>query len=283
MSASCRYHVLRLGAAALVAGGLLAGCAAKKEEYKEQTISVLYNRAMNALEDGDYKTASSNFDEVDRQHPSSPWATKAQLMAGYSLYKANKMDDAVSALDRFIQLHPGHRDVAYAYYLKALCYYEQIADVARDQGITEQAQKALQELMRRFPNSKYARDAKFKLDLVRDHLAGREMNVGRFYQRQKEYLAAIMRYRVVVEKFQTTTQVPEALERMVECYQALGLTGEAHRIAAVLGYNYPGSDWYQDAYDLVGGEKAAKGPAGTSQTGPAKKDSGWFGWIGDLF
>ena len=235
---------------------------------------------MDQLDAGEYTTASKSFDEVDQEHPNSIWATKAQLMSAYALYKAGKQDEAVIALDRFIQLHPAYKDTPYAYYLKALCYYEQIADVQRDQKITAEALASLQEVISRFPDGKYARDARFKIDLVRDQLAGKDLAIGRFYQQQHQYLAAINRYRNVVEKFQTTTEVPEALHRLIECYEALGLREEAKRTAAVLGYNYPGSEWYVDSYTLVQGgfPDAAAAPQGKSgATGNA--NSGWFGWV----
>ena len=181
------------------------------------------------------------------------WATKAQLMSAYALYQRNKYDESLVALDRFIQLHPGNRDAPYAYYLKALNYYEQIADVGRDQRLTDKALKALEEVVRRFPESVYARDARIKIDLTRDHLAGKEMEIGRFYERSGQEVAAINRYRTVIEKFQTTTHVPEALHRLTECYLAVGLREEAQTSAAVLGHNFPGSPWYQASYALLEG------------------------------
>lgn len=240
-------------AALLAAFGLfmLSACAAKDEEYVERPVDQLYNEAMDLLQKEEYERAAKAFDEVDRQHPYSVWATKAQLMSGYALYERNKYDDAIVALDRFIQLHPGNRDAAYAYYLKSLCYYEQITDVARDQKMTENALKSLQEVVDRFPNSKYARDAKLKIDLARDHLAGKEMTIGRYYLKEGQYLAAINRFKVVVDQYQTTTHVPEALHRMIEAYTALGLKDQAEKTAAVLGYNYPGNEWYGDSYGLV--------------------------------
>ncbi len=244
-------------ATAIVIAGLVAACAGKDDpnaSYVEQPVNIIYNNAVDALEDGNYELAAKNFDEVERQHPYSVWATKAQLMAGYANYQANKYGDALVALNRFIDLHPGHRDVPYAYYLKALCHYEQISDVSRDQATTEQALAALEEIVRRFPNSEYARDARLKLDLTRDHLAGKEMAVGRYYLRRGEYLAAINRFKRVVDRYQTTTHVPEALLRLTEAYSAIGLTEEAQRNAAVLGHNYPGSDWYADSYALVTGK-----------------------------
>ena len=266
---------------------LLGACASKKDVYVEKPVDQLYNRAMDQLDAGDYPGASKAFDEVDQQHPNSVWATKAQLMSAYALYKGEKQDESVVALDRFIQLHPAYKDTPYAYYLKALCYYEQIADVQRDQKITEQAMASLQEVINRFPDSKYARDAHFKIDLVRDQLAGKDLAIGRFYQQQQQFLAAINRYRNVVEKFQTTTEVPEALHRLIECYETLGLHDEARKTAALLGYNYPNSEWYVDSYTLVKGEAPAPMPETRSDGGASKPagaaaekpDSGWFGWV----
>jgi outer membrane protein assembly factor BamD len=268
-----------------IALALLAGCSSKKDSYVEKPVDQLYNAAMDDLDSGSYKAAAKAFDEVDQEHPNSTWATKAQLMSAYALYQGGKQDEAVIALDRFIQLHPAYKDTPYAYYLKALCYYEQIADVERDQKITAEALASLQEVVNRFPNGKYAKDARFKMDLVRDQLAGKDLAIGRFYEKQHQYLAAINRYRSVIEKYQTTTEVPEALHRLIECYEALGLTDEARKTAAVLGYNYPGSEWYVDSYTLVAGEAPpaaadAKSGEGAAQPGAAaKSDSGWFGWV----
>jgi outer membrane protein assembly factor BamD len=232
----------------------LAGCAAEQESYVERAVHVIYNQAVDAMAASDYAQAAKLFDEVERQHPYSVWATKAQLMAAFAYYQGNKYDEAVIAVDRFIQLHPGSRDIAYAYYLKALSYYEQISDVSRDQLVTEKALRSLQDVVQRFPASKYARDAKLKIDLTRDHLAGKEMSIGRWYLRHKDYLAAINRFKRVVADYQTTTHLPEALHRLVEAYTALGLTGEASKVAAVLGYNYPGNEWYVDSYELATGK-----------------------------
>lgn len=229
----------------------LAGCTIVDEpDYVERPVADIYNNAMDLLKNTDFKRAASEFDEVERQHPYSVWATKAQLMAAYAYYQSNRYDDAIIALDRFTQLHPAHRDVAYAYYLKALSYYEQISDVARDQKMTELALDALSEVYRRFPESEFARDAKVKVDLTYDHLAGKEMEIGRYYLTQKHYLAAINRFRTVVDDYETTTHVPEALHRLTEAYLALGVTSEARKTASVLGHNFPGSDWYSDSYDL---------------------------------
>ena len=183
----------------------------------------------------------------------------------YANFQGGNYNEAVLAADRYIQLHPGNRDVAYAYYIKAVSYYMQIVDVGRDQKLTELALKALDEVVRRFPDTKYARDAKLKLDFTRDHLAGKEMEIGRYYLKRREYLAAMNRFKRVVDNYQTTTHVPEALERLVEINLALGLTNEARENAAVLGYNYPGSQWYSDAYALVTGEGS-----------PRQANEGWF-------
>ncbi|MBF0130009.1 MAG: outer membrane protein assembly factor BamD [Alphaproteobacteria bacterium] len=251
-----------------------AGCAAEKDEvYIERPVEDLYNDALDLLAKKEYTLAAKAFDEVERQHPYSTWATKAQLMSAYTYYQNNKYDEAIVALDRFIQLHPGHRDAAYAYYLKGLSHYEQIADVGRDQKMTQLAAESLREVVTRFPNSKYARDARLKLELTVDHLAGKEMEIGRGYLTAGQYLAAINRFQAVIGQFQTTTHVPEALHRLVECYLALGLTDEAFRAAAVLGHNFPGSDWYEDSYRDI------KGPP----VDPNKPDEAgtrsWFGWL----
>ncbi len=235
----------------------IAGCSTEEDpEYVERPVANIYNGAMTLMQDERFREAAREFDEVERQHPYSVWATKAQLMAAYSYYQSNRYDDAIIALDRFTQLHPANRDVAYAYYLKALCYYEQISDVARDQKMTELALNALTEVTKRFPETEYARDSKIKIDLTYDHLAGKEMEIGRYYLVQKHYLAAINRFRTVVEKYDTTTHVPEALHRLTEAYLALGVTSEARKTASVLGHNFPGSDWYTDSYHLFEGKPA---------------------------
>jgi len=241
----------RLGAAAAVV--LLAvGCSSTEEpEYVEQPAEQLYNSAVDSLEAAEYSAAADQLDEVERQHPYSPWATKAQLMAAYAYYQSDEYEESIAALDRFIQLHPAHPDVAYAHYLKGISYYERISDVERDQQMTRQARQSFEELIARYPTSPYAKDARLKLDLTNDHLAGKEMAIGRYYLRQGHYLAAINRFRVVVDSYQTTTHVPEALHRLAEAYAALGLEEEARKMAAVLGHNYPGSEWYIDSYQLV--------------------------------
>jgi outer membrane protein assembly factor BamD len=246
---TARPTCLALAAAALL--GAAACSSSDDDKYVERPVEQIYNSAVDALTSERYVMAAKEFDEVDRQHPYSVWATKAQLMSAYANYQNNKYDDAIVGLDRFIQLHPSNRDVAYAYYLKALCYYEQISDVQRDSKMTELALKAFDEVVRRFPETSFARDARLKIDLTYDHLAGKEMEVGRFYLTRGMYVGAINRFRVVVDKYQTTSHVPEALHRLVECYLALGLTEEARKMAAVLGHNFPGSAWYSDSYALV--------------------------------
>ena len=241
----------------LLAAGLMSGCAVgvEKKVYVEEPVEDLYNSAIDLMLEGKFRTSTTKFDEVERQHPYSVWSTKAQLMAAYAYYQANRYDEGIVALDRFIQLHPANKDISYAYYLKALSYYEQISDVSRDQKMTQLALTSLRELTRRYPNSKYSRDAKLKLDLTYDHLAGKEMQVGRYYHTQRQYLAAINRFKVVVEKYQTTTHIPEALHRMTEGYYALGLLGEARKTAAVLGHNYPGNEWYLNSYEMIENNK----------------------------
>lgn len=219
--------------------------------YDDAPVEVLYNEGMSDLNRGLYVQAAEKFGQVEQQHPYSVWARQAILMTAYASYLANSYSDAILAADRFIALHPGNKDVAYAYYLKSICYYEQIVDVGRDQKMTEDAMNALKEVATRFPTTDYARDAQLKYDMTRDHLAGKELAIGRYYLRLHQYVAAINRFRNVVENYQTTTQVPEALHRLTEAYLALGVQREAQTSAAVLGYNYPGSEWYKDSYDLL--------------------------------
>ncbi len=245
----------------------LGACSSDEKPYVERPVEELYNEAMDQLAAGSWKDAAKGFDEVERQHPYSVWATKSQLMAAYSQYQDNKYDDAILAAQRFTQLHPGNKDAAYAFYLIGVCYYEQIADVERDQRITEQALSSFQEVVRRFPTTEYARDARLKIDLTRDHLAGKEMEIGRYYLTRAQYLAAINRFKSVVEKYQTTSHVPEALHRLTEAYLALGVTDEAQSTAAVLGFNYPGSEWYIDSYALLTGENLR----------PENKSQSWIG------
>lgn len=240
----------------------LAACSSDKGKKDPLTIDrpadQIFSEAEQASKKGDYKKAVTLYSEVERQHPYSDFATRSQIRQAESAYDALKYDDAIVALDRFVELHPGHELVPYAYYLKALCYYEQMTDVARDQAMTEQAQDALTVVVNRFPDSQYARDAAFKLDLVRDHLAGKEMEIGRYYMKKSEYNAAINRFTEVIRNYQTTTHTPEALHRLVESYTILGLKDEATRVAAVLGHNFPGSDWYERSYALLDPAQRAK-------------------------
>jgi len=230
----------------------LASCAGEETlVYLERPVEDIYNLAMDLLLDEDYEKAALTFEEVERQHPYSMWATKAQMMAAYTHYLDNNYDESVIAADRFISLHPGHADTAYAHYLLGLCYYEQISDVGRDQNMTVKALEAFDSVVSRYPTSSYARDAQLKMDLARDHLAGKEMEVGRTYQNLEFYLAAINRFRTVIELYQTTSHVPEALHRLTESYLGLGITEEAEITAAVLGHNFPGSDWYTASYALL--------------------------------
>lgn len=230
--------------------GPLAAC--KDDEiYIEKPVDQIYSQAKAAMDADNYIEAAKIFEEVERHHPYSSWATKARLMAAYCYYEALKYDDAIVSLDSFIQMHPGHQDIAYAYYLKGLSYYEQIADVRRDQSLTERAHEAFSELVEKFPESPYAKDASLKLALLDDHLAGKEMAIGRFYLSKGYYQSAITRFQQVIVKYQTTSHTPEALHRLVEAYVSVGLFDEAESVAAVLGYNFPGSEWYEDSYALL--------------------------------
>ncbi len=235
----------------IVVALLLSACAEKEEPYSDRSVEELYNTAMDRFGEEKYQKAAKAFAEVERQHPYSNWALKAQIMSAYCYYEAKKYDEAIENFNVFIQLHPGHPEVAYAFYMLGLCHYEQIPIIERDQKPSEQALKSFQEVLNRFPNSPYAKDAKFKIDLIRDHLAGKEVDTGRYYQRRFGYLAALNRFKEVVANYQTTSHAPEALHRMVECYLALGLKEEAREAAAVLGHNYPDSDWYRDTYSLM--------------------------------
>ena len=247
----------RLAALLLLPAILLpaAGCARNKVKgdtaYVARDVNTLYSLAKQRLDQGNYELSAKLFDEVERQHPYSVWARRAQLMSSFSYYMAQKYPDAISSSQRFLTIHPGNKDAAYANYLIAMSYYQQIEDVTRDQKITQSASDSFNELVRRYPQSRYAADARLKLDLINDHLAGKEMEIGRFYQRSGNWLAAATRFREVVEKYQTTSHTPEALERLVETYLNLGLPNEARKSAAVLGANYPGSKWYRRSYELI--------------------------------
>ncbi len=265
MRIQSRPAVALLAAAALAP---LASCAGPSAQTRADTryvasdVNTLYNLGKDRLDRNQYSIAAAVFSEVERQHPYSPWARRAQLMGAFSHYLARDYPEAIATAQRFLSIHPGNRDAPYAYYLIAMCYYEQISDVTRDQSVTRQAQAALNEVVRRYPDSDYAADARLKLDLVNDHLAGKEMEIGRFYQRRRQWLAATIRFRNVVDNYETTTHVPEALMRLTEGYLALGIPEEAQRAAAVLGNNYPSTRWYEHAYELMrehGGIQATGG------------------------
>jgi outer membrane protein assembly factor BamD len=247
-----RLAVLAVATAAMA---LTAGCGgrgkAKDTAYVARDVDTLYAAAKSRLDAGDTKIAAALFDEVERQHPYSPWARRAQLMSSFSYYVARDYTKSIQSGQRFLSIHPGNKDAPYAYYLIALCYYEQISDVTRDQKVTGQALTAMNELVRRYPNTRYATDARLKLDLLNDHLAGKEMEIGRFYQRSGRWLAASLRFRTVIDKYQTTSHSPEALYRLVESYLAIGLPEEAQKAAAVLGANHPDSEWYERAFKLM--------------------------------
>ncbi len=271
-----RSPLRRFGFVAVALLPLLAGCGGSSSDEQAAAdttapavpVQTLYNNGIDALNSGRYDSASDQFTTLEQNYPYSPWAVKAQLMQGYVQYQQNHYTDAIGTLDRYIQLHPAGRDIAYAYYLRALCYYEQISDIQRDQQDTRQAMNALQDVVNRFPGTPYARDASLKIDLCRDHLAGKEMAIGRWYQEQHLYEAAIGRFQAVVNDYQTTNHVPEALSRLTEVYLTLGLPKEAKRTAAVLGYNYPGSVWYADTYDQLSRDGLVAGapvPTGEGQ------------------
>lgn len=249
---------LKLALIATAASAMLltAGCAgrggkAKDTAFVARDVDTLYMAAKSRLDKGDTKVAAALFDEVERQHPYSPWARRAQLMSAFSYYVARDYTKAIQSAQRFLSIHPGNRDAPYAYYLIGLSFYEQISDVSRDQKITRLALDSMNELVRRYPGTRYAADARLKIDLVNDHLAGKEMEVGRFYQRSGRWLAASLRFRNVIDSYQTTSHAPEALYRIVESNLAIGVPAEAQKAAAVLGSNYPGSEWYKKAYDLM--------------------------------
>ncbi len=245
-----------LAAAAMVG---LAACAhgranklAKADNaYQERPVELLYATGAERMDQHQWSAASSYFDEVERQHPYSEWARRAVLMEAFAHYEANQYDDAIAAADRFISLYPGSPNASYAYYLKAQCYFEQIVDVQRDQGYTQQAQTAFREVQKRYPTTQYAVDARLKQDMISDQLAGKEMSIGRWYLRQGLPLSSIDRFKVVVDKYQTTSHTPEALYRLVEANLTLGLRDEATKDGAVLGYNFPGDPWYSRAYGLL--------------------------------
>lgn len=251
-------HGLKVGLAAGVALFAASACASNSRQtdlaYVEQPVETIYNNALRSMDRNMWVVSAAQFDEVQRQHPYSPWAQRAMLMASYSRYRARDYDKSISSAEEYISLHPGGEGAPYAYYLVAINHFDQIIDVGRDQARSDLALRALNEVVARFPESDYARDAELKIDMVRDQLAGKEMEIGRYYLQRSEHLAAINRFKKVVTDYQTTTHVPEALHRLVEAYLSIGLTGQAQQVAAVLGANYPGSVWYSDSYALMQGQ-----------------------------
>jgi outer membrane protein assembly factor BamD len=244
-------------AAIAIAALALGGCATFKKKHKsdlsyvERPVDQLYSAGAERLDHKQWAAAVDYFREVERQHPYSEWSRRAILMTAFAHYEAGDYAEAVGDADRFIALYPGNASAAYAYYLKAVCYFEQIIDVGRDQASTEQALAALKEVGRRFPRSEYASDARLKIDMVNDQLAGKEMNIGRFFQENGQPVAALSRFRTVIDRYQTTSHTPEALYRLVALDVSLGLMDDAQRNAAVLGSNFPGDRWYADAYRLM--------------------------------
>jgi outer membrane protein assembly factor BamD len=231
----------------------LAACS-KNEAPIIAPVDVLYNKGMDELEQGQFRKAITHFEELERQHPYSGWATRGKMMLAYAQFRRGDYDESISTIDQFIRLHPGHKNLDYMFYLKGLNSYYRIREVNRDQAHTLEALRTFEELVRRFPDSKYARDAKLKITLCRDHIAGQEMTVGRYYQSVNQHLAAINRFRNVADNYQQTAQVAEALYRLTESYLILGLDEEAKRAAAILGHNYPDTRWYRDAYTLMIGK-----------------------------
>ena len=232
---------------------LLNACSGNKDEssYRERSLDKIYNNALDQLMSGDYDEASKEFDEVERQHPYSVWSRKAVILSAYSRYIRNEYELAIDSLNRYIELYPASNDIPYAYYLIALCYYEQIIDTKRDQTQSLLAYDALKEVVNRFPDSDYSRDSIYKIQLVEDHLAGKEMEVGRTYLSLKQYLAAALRFKKVIKDYDTTSHTPEALARMIEIYIILGVKKEVITNSSVLSYNFPDSEWYEYAYKLL--------------------------------
>lgn len=276
---------MRAGLALVIAGVIASSCAGRREDdiaYVERPAETIYNEAYEQMERRRLREAQQLFDEVERQHPYSEWARRAMVMAAYAAYQRGDYDGAIQTSQRYVALYPSGRSTAYAYYLIAISYYEQILDVGRDQQVTQQALEALGQVVRRYPNTEYARDARLKIDLTRDHLAGKEMDIGRWYLRRGHTLAAINRFRVVVEEYDTTSHVPEALHRLVEAYVSLGVLNEAAQVAAVLGHNYPGSEWYEDTYELL--EREGVVNVANAREGEAPRRRSWWGrTIGRIF
>ena len=254
-----RSRTLTLVVLAAAAGSIaLAGCAGKKKNpdlaIEERPVELIYDTGATQMDQRHWNDAVDYFHEVERQFPYSEWARRAVLMTAYAHYQGNDYEQAIGDADRFLSLYPGNASAVYAYYLKAICYFEQITDVGRDQATTEQALAGLRDVVRRYPASQYAIDARLKIDMVNDQLAGKEMSIGRWYLRQNQTLSAIGRFKTVIDRYQTTSHAPEALYRLVEAYLTVGLLDEAKKNAAVLGYNYPGDPWYSDAYNIMSGK-----------------------------
>lgn len=247
------FSCARVGAIGL-ALLVLSACGTSKKErlaYVERPAELIYNQAVSEMDQSDWSNAKLLFQEVERQHPFSKWARRSMLMSAYASYRSADYDESVAMAQRFIGLHPGSDSAPYAYYLIAINYYDQIYDVGRDQATTVSAEAALQQVVRRYPDSDYARDARLKLELTHDHLAGKEMSIGRYYLKQNQHLAAIGRFKNVVADYETTSQTEEALHRLVESYVSIGVIQEAKLVGSVLGYNYPNSEWYKDSYELL--------------------------------
>ena len=233
---------------------MLASCASSKEDAVSgisQTAEQLYKQGYQNLQKTAYVKAAENFEKIELEHPYSKWAVKSKLMAAYAYYKGEKYDDAIMALDRFIKFHPSNKYVAYAYYMRGLCYYDQITSAEKDQSNTKKAQDAFAQLIVLFPDTEYAKDAKGKNNLILDHIAGQEMTVGRYYLRNQNYLSALNRFNVVVDKYQNTPQIEEALYRQSEIYTILGMSNQAIKSAKILQYNYPESKWSKQVQDIV--------------------------------
>jgi len=231
----------------------LSACSSTEDVVNDEDKSAetLYNEAYDLLEKTSYQKAAETFDKVEMEHPYSKWATKSKLMSAYSYYKDEKYDDAIASLDRFIRLHPGNKDIAYAYYLRGICYYDQIAPSKKEQSATRDAYETFSQIITMFPESEYAADAKSKMALIEDHLAGHEMNVGRYYLKNKEYISALNRFSTVTDVYQTTAQIEEALYREVEIYTLLGLDKEAEKKEEILRRNYPDGKWTAMAEKLI--------------------------------
>jgi len=252
---------LRLAGALILLAIPLSGCGtgalwdkflAKDDTFVDEPADKLYNEGLYLMnQKKDPKAASKKFEEVDREHPYSDWARKSLLMSAYAFYQAGDYDNCIGSATRYVTLHPGSPDAAYAQYLIAASHYDQIPDISRDQNRTEKAIASLEEVVRKYPNSEYSVTAKAKLQAARDQLAGKEMDIGRYYMEKRDYTAAINRFKSVVTHYQTTREVEEALFRLTEAYMTIGIVGEAQTAAAVLGHNFPDSRWYQDAYNLV--------------------------------